>query len=96
MIKIVNIEGENVHIFWMTWGISMNFSGKMWVMNDNIKSHKKIGFTLFQKDTFFGKATGGAQSTELLSFWVFWVGCQYYIHDIKILMDMVLVLSGGV
>ena len=43
----------------------MNFSGKMWLMNDNIKSHKKIGFTLFQEDTFFGKATGGARSTEL-------------------------------
>ena len=28
-VKIVNIEEENVHIFWTTWGISMKFSGKV-------------------------------------------------------------------
>ena len=26
------LEGENVHIFWMTWGISMRFSGDRWPM----------------------------------------------------------------
>ena len=31
-MKMVNIEGENLHIFWMTWGISMNILGKMWFM----------------------------------------------------------------
>ena len=34
----VNIERENLHIFWTTWGTSMKFSGKTWL---NIKSHKK-------------------------------------------------------
>ena len=29
--KIVNIEEENLCILWTTWGISMNFSGKMWL-----------------------------------------------------------------
>ena len=31
-IKMVNIEGENLRIFWTTWGISMTFSGEMWLM----------------------------------------------------------------
>ena len=30
--KIVNIEEENLHIFWTSWGISIKFSGKMWIM----------------------------------------------------------------
>ena len=34
----VNIERENLHIFWTTWGTSMKFSGKTWL---NITSHKK-------------------------------------------------------
>ena len=29
LIKIVNINEENLHIFWTTWGISMKFSAKM-------------------------------------------------------------------
>ena len=39
----VNIEWENLHIFWTTWGTSMKFSGKTW---RNIKSHQKQSFTL--------------------------------------------------
>ena len=40
----VNIERENLHSFWTTWGTSIKFSGKTWL---NIKSHKKRqGFTL--------------------------------------------------
>ena len=30
-MKIVNIDGENFHIFKTTGGISMNFSGKTWL-----------------------------------------------------------------
>ena len=26
--KLLNIEGEDLHIFWMAWGISMKFSEK--------------------------------------------------------------------
>ena len=31
-MKIVNYDGENPHMFWTTRGISMEFSGKMWLM----------------------------------------------------------------
>ena len=37
-MKIVNIEGENLYIFWTSWGISMKFSGR-WLMI--ILNHKK-------------------------------------------------------
>ena len=32
LVKIVNIEGENLHIIWTTWGISMKFHerGDLW------------------------------------------------------------------
>ena len=36
----VNIDGENPHIFWTTWGVLMKFSGKMW-LHDNIYIKKK-------------------------------------------------------
>ena len=32
LMKIVNIDREVIHNFWMTRGISMKFSGKMWLM----------------------------------------------------------------
>ena len=31
-MKIVNYDGENPLMFWTTRGISMEFSGKMWLM----------------------------------------------------------------
>ena len=31
-MKIDNIEGENVQIFWTTWDILMKFAEKMWLM----------------------------------------------------------------
>ena len=39
----VNIQLENLHIFWTTWGTSMKFSGKTWLV---LKVTKKQGFTL--------------------------------------------------
>ena len=30
LVKVVNIDGKNLHIFWKTGGISINFSEKMW------------------------------------------------------------------
>ena len=30
-MKIVNIDGENLHIFWTTLGILMEFWGNMWL-----------------------------------------------------------------
>ena len=32
IMKIVNTDTENVHIFWTIWGLSIKFSGKMWIM----------------------------------------------------------------
>ena len=53
-IKIVNIEREIVHIFWTTWGISMEFSGKVWLMII-LKLTKNQCFILSLEDTFFEK-----------------------------------------
>ena len=49
LMKIVNIEGENLHIFWTTWGISIKLSGKMWLMI-MLKVTKNKGFTLSLED----------------------------------------------
>ena len=59
MMKIVNIDGEILHIFWMTWGISIKFSGKIWLMII-IKVTKNEGFTLSLEDTVFEKPQGGS------------------------------------
>ena len=32
LMKLVNIEEENLCIFWTTWVISMKFSGKIWIV----------------------------------------------------------------
>ena len=53
-MKIVKIDGDNLHVFWATWGLSMKFSEKN-VAYDNIKSHKKYSFTLSEENTFFEK-----------------------------------------
>lgn len=39
--KIVNIELENLHIFWATSWISMEVSGKMWLVI-NLKVTKNL------------------------------------------------------
>ena len=52
LMKIVNIDRENYHIFWTTWRISMNFSGKMW-LTTVLKFTKKQGFTLSLEDQLF-------------------------------------------
>ena len=57
MTKIVNIEEENLRVFWTCRGISMKFSRKMW-LNDNIKSHEKPGLHPFSEKHMFGKTTG--------------------------------------
>ena len=43
MIKIVNVDGENLHIFWTAWGIATKFSEKMWFMIILLKVTKKPG-----------------------------------------------------
>ena len=54
-LKITNIGGESLHIFWTTWGIWMNVSGKRWVM---IILTKNQDFTLSLEDAFLEKPRG--------------------------------------
>lgn len=42
MMKTVNTEEEDLHIFWTTREISMKLSGKVWL----VKKLKKQGFSL--------------------------------------------------
>ena len=44
-MTIANIDREFLHIFWMTWGTSMKFSGKMWLII-TLKVTKDQGFIL--------------------------------------------------
>ena len=57
LTKVVNIEEENLHIFWTTKGISMKFTGKMWLMI--ISKVKKEGLHPFSEKHIFGKSTEG-------------------------------------
>ena len=57
-MKIANIDREIPHIFWMTWGMSLKFSEKMYLMII-LKVTKKQGFPLYLEDTFFKKPQGG-------------------------------------
>ena len=56
-MKINTIDGEILHIFWMTWGISMTFSGKMWLMII-LKVTKNPGIHRLSERCIFGKTTG--------------------------------------
>ena len=49
----INIERENLNIFWTTWETLMKFSGKMWL---NIKSHKKTRLHSVCRKCKFGKS----------------------------------------
>ena len=53
-MKTVNNDKEILQIFWMTWEISMKFSGKMWLMII-LKVSKFQGFRISLEDTFFEK-----------------------------------------
>ena len=55
--KIGNIDREILQIFWTTWGISMRFSGKMWLMI--ILKVTKKGFIFSFEETYFEKPQGG-------------------------------------
>ena len=50
-MKIANIDGESLHTFWTTWGISMKIFGKKWLMII-LKVTKKQGFTPSLEDRF--------------------------------------------
>ena len=54
-MKIVNIEEENLHIFWTTW--VTKFSGKM-LLIIILKVTKNWGFTLFLQNAFLENLQG--------------------------------------
>ena len=58
-MKVANIDREIVYNFWTTRGISIKFSGKMWLMVV-LKATKKQGFFLSLEETFFEKPQGNA------------------------------------
>ena len=57
-MKIANIDRDILHKFWTTWGISMKFSEKMWLMII-LKFPKNQGLTLSLEDSFFKQPQGG-------------------------------------
>ena len=60
LMKIVNIDKENVHSLRTTWGISMKFSGKMCLMII-LKVTKCQGFTLSVENAGLKKNTAGVR-----------------------------------
>ena len=65
IMKIANIEEENLHIFWTTWGTSMKVLGKMWLMT-MLKVTEKQAFKLTLKNAFLEKPQGGSIGTPQL------------------------------
>ena len=61
LMKIVNIDGENLHIFWTTRGISMKFPGKLWLIII-LKVSKNQGFIFSLEDTFLKKLPEGGST----------------------------------
>ena len=57
-MKMVNIDAENLDIIWTNWGISIKFSGKMWLMV-MLRVTKNQSFTLSLDDTFLEKPQWG-------------------------------------
>ena len=58
LLKIANTDRESLHIYWMTCGILIKSSGKMWFMVI-LKVTKKQGFILSLQDIFLEKPQGG-------------------------------------
>ena len=59
LMKIVNIDKEILHLFWMTWRISVKFLGKMWLMMI-LEITENQGFTFSLEDTFSEKPKRGS------------------------------------
>ena len=57
LMKTVNIDGENLQIFWKTSGISIQFLGKVWLMI-TLEVTKNQSFALCLEDTFLEKPQG--------------------------------------
>ena len=87
LMKIVNIDEENLHIFRKIWRMSMTFSGKMCLMII-LKVTKKQGFTLSLEDTVLKNSQGGSHWPPSLlkvnfyytkvNAWSPWIPCCFY------------------
>ena len=76
-MKTFNIDGENLHIFWTTWAISMKFSGKMWVMIHFWKNHLRKRC---------GRGGGGVLTYDTFSPWKNYFNIhhiEYYLCDLN-------------
>ena len=62
-MEIVNIDRENLHIFWTPWGSWLKFSEKIWLMII-LKVTKNQGFTLSQQHAILEKPQGGFLPTQ--------------------------------
>ena len=60
-MKIVIIDGENLHIFRGTSGISMKFSGKIFLIII-LKATKKPGLYPLSRRHNFGRTAGGSSN----------------------------------
>ena len=70
LMKIVNIEDENFHIFWTTWGISMKLSGKKWFMIMIKVTENRASPFLWKKK--IRKTTGERQTKPPAFLGLFW------------------------
>ena len=77
VMNIVNIDGENLHIFWTSWEISMKYSGKMWFMMI-LKFTKNKGFALSLEDTFLEKPQQGGMKLTPSSLGLKYASSIYY------------------
>ena len=65
LMKIVNTDGENIHIFITTYLMSMKFSGKMYLMII-LKVIKNLSLTLFLEVIFCGKTDSFLEPATLI------------------------------
>ena len=61
-MKIATVNREIIHNFWTTWGVSIKFSWKMWIMII-LKVTKKTGFDPLFRRYIFCKTTGWVKLT---------------------------------
>ena len=91
LMKLANIDEENLHIFLATWGTLMKFSEKMCLIII-LKVTKKQGFTSSVENTVLKKPQGGDQIDSPSLFRVkktlhhrsltgFWIFLRFWIYQ---------------
>ena len=67
LMRVVNMDGENLHIIWTTWGISIKFSAKMWLMAI-LKVTKNQGYNISPENDILEKSHRGRGNSPLSRF----------------------------